>query len=467
MSSNSQLAEVNSNAENFEVSIRVSNLSKNYQLYARPEDRLKQSILPRVRRLLGLQPKKYFNEFWALRNVSFEARRGETIGIIGRNGAGKSTILQIICGTLTPSSGSVETFGRVAALLELGSGFNPEFTGRENVYLNASILGLTKEEIDSRFDQIVKFADIGEFLDQPVKLYSSGMYVRLAFAIIAHVDADILVVDEALAVGDAVFTQKCMRFIRNFQKNGTLIFVSHDTSTVQSLCERAIWLANGMVRGIGLSKSIAEDYLHYTLQETYGDEVQLNEVGTKKDNEDGEIQQDVLAVEYETELLVKNNLEDASGWNTGDAEILSVCLENINTTSEHEQVFEGGEHVRLSVKTLAHKPILKPIVGFIWRDRLGQALFGENTVPVSTITPCSIPAGEQFTAKFEFQLPMLPNGEYSVTAAISDGTLHDHVQHHWLNDALIVSVSSSKVRWGLIGIKFNGISLEVENASPN
>ncbi|OYY58750.1 MAG: ABC transporter ATP-binding protein, partial [Polynucleobacter sp. 35-46-207] len=209
-----------------EIAIKVQGLGKRYEIYDQPGDRLRQFLFPRLRNLFRLSHKQYFREFWALTDISFEVKRGETVGIIGRNGSGKSTLLQIICGTLTPTTGSVQTNGRIAALLELGSGFNPEFTGRENVYLNASVLGLTKEETDARFDDIVAFADIGDFIDQPTKTYSSGMMVRLAFAVIAHVDADILVIDEALAVGDVFFTQKCMRFLRNFMKKGTILFVS-------------------------------------------------------------------------------------------------------------------------------------------------------------------------------------------------------------------------------------------------
>src|SRR5687768_13960790 len=185
--------------------IRVQNVSKCYQIYDAPRDRLKQFVAPRLQRLLGKTPKHYFREFWALKDVSFEIKKGQTVGIIGRNGSGKSTLLQIICGTLSPTNGLIETNGRIAALLELGSGFNPEFTGRENVYMNAAVLGLTKEEIEARYDDILAFADIGEFIDQPVKQYSSGMYVRLAFAVIANVNANVLVIDEALAVGDVFF----------------------------------------------------------------------------------------------------------------------------------------------------------------------------------------------------------------------------------------------------------------------
>lgn len=199
-----------------DVVIEVREVGKCYQIYERPEDRLKQ-MLWRGRR-------RYFREFWALRDVSFSVRRGETVGVIGRNGSGKSTLLKMLCGTLAPTAGTLAVRGRVAALLELGTGFNPEFTGRENVYLNAAILGLDDAEIEHYLPEILAFADIGEFIDQPVKTYSSGMAVRLAFAVAAHVRAEILIIDEALAVGDVFFVQKCMRFLRKFQESGTLFF---------------------------------------------------------------------------------------------------------------------------------------------------------------------------------------------------------------------------------------------------
>ncbi len=229
-------------SENY--AIRVKNISKYYEIYRTPQDRLKQFLLPTIRSALRRTPKKYYKEYWALKNISFDIKKGETIGIVGRNGAGKSTLLQIICGTLHPSEGYIEINGRIAALLELGSGFNPEFSGRENIFLNASVLGLSRSEIESRYDDIVAFSEIADFIDQPVKTYSSGMYVRLAFSVIAHVNADILVIDEALAVGDVFFQQKCMRFLRAHQAaGGTVIFVSHDTSAVVNLCERGVLLS--------------------------------------------------------------------------------------------------------------------------------------------------------------------------------------------------------------------------------
>jgi lipopolysaccharide transport system ATP-binding protein len=244
-----------------EAAIRVRNLSKHYLLFDRPEDRLKQSIVPRLQRLVGRPPKQYFRNFAALNDVSFEVKRGETVGIVGRNGSGKSTLLQLICGTLQPTHGTVEINGRVAALLELGAGFNPQFTGRENVYMNAAILGLSKAEIDNRFEEIARFADIGAFIEQPVKTYSSGMFVRLAFATAINVDPDILVVDEALAVGDEGFQRKCFARIEQIQdKGGTILFVSHGAQTIVQLCSRAMLFDGGELLLEGEPKRVVSHY---------------------------------------------------------------------------------------------------------------------------------------------------------------------------------------------------------------
>lgn len=235
--------------------IRVENLGKCYQVYANPKDRLRQAIMPRLRAFGGFEARQYYREFWALRGVSLEVAEGETVGIIGRNGSGKSTLLQMICGTLDPSEGTVETQGRVAALLELGAGFNPEFTGRENVFMNASVLGLEDEEIADRFDDIAAFADIGEFIDQPVKHYSSGMYARLAFAVAISVDAKILIVDEALAVGDEPFQRKCFARIEEIKKSGgSILLVSHAIETIVNLCDRAILIHEGEMLYSGAPK---------------------------------------------------------------------------------------------------------------------------------------------------------------------------------------------------------------------
>lgn len=452
-----------------DTAIRVENLSKRFEIFNKPSDRLKQMVVPRLQRAVGTHPTQYFREFWAVKDVSFTVKRGETVGIIGRNGSGKSTLLQMICGTLSPTSGSIETSGRVAALLELGSGFNPEFTGRENVFLNASLYGLSNEETAARFDDIARFAEIGEFIDQPVKTYSSGMMVRLAFAVIAHVDADILVVDEALSVGDAIFTQKCMRFIRSFQRQGTLLFVSHDAAALQNLCESAIWLNQGEVRQIGPSRSVSEAYLQYSLQEIYGDDAQLNSVGDSAGDDvggaalsesgpvEGSAQTSPFAQPYAPSYDVVDNLSDANGWTTGEAKITRVVLKDNGGNSS--PVFTGGDSVRLMVCVEAHKDFSQPIIGFIVKDRLGQDLFGENTLPFTAFNPHSVRQGETLEAEFEFALPMLPNGQYSIMASFAEGDLHNNVQHHWLHDAVILNVSSSKVRWGLVGVQFKKVSI--------
>jgi lipopolysaccharide transport system ATP-binding protein len=244
-----------------DFSIRVEGLSKRYEIYAQPVDRLKQMILPRAQRAAGRPARNYFSEFWAVRDVSFDVRRGETVGIVGRNGSGKSTLLQMICGTLHPTLGTIAVSGRIAALLELGAGFNPEFTGRENVRLSGLLYGLSERELNARFDAILDFAEIGEFIDQPVKTYSSGMYVRLAFSVAINVAPDVLVVDEALSVGDEAFQRKCFARIEAIRESGaTVLFVSHAAGMVVELCNRAILLDGGELLAQGLPKTIVSRY---------------------------------------------------------------------------------------------------------------------------------------------------------------------------------------------------------------
>lgn len=449
------------------IAISVSNLSKCYQIYNAPRDRLKQFVLPRLQRLAGRAPKQYFREFWALKDVSFEIKKGETVGIIGRNGSGKSTLLQMICGTLNPSSGSIQTNGRIAALLELGSGFNPEFTGRENVYMNASVLGLTNEEIDTRFEDIVAFADIGEFIEQPVKTYSSGMMVRLAFAVIAHVDADILVVDEALAVGDAFFTQKCMRFLRNFMKSGTVLFVSHDTGAIVNLCNKAIFLNRGQVVEISTPKEVIELYLTTVYESNQAvdglltDEISASLPDVKILSE----YRDMREALFNSSTL-RNDIEvfqfktDEPGFGTGEAKIVSVQLLDQCGDIPLSWIV-GGEDVILEIHSLVYKDILRPIVGFQFKDRLGQVVFADNTYLTYLNSVVTANAGSEIIARFEFRLPVLPSGDYSVSPAIGEGTQDNHVQHHWVHDALIVRVHASSICHGLIGIPMRKISLEI------
>ena len=447
-----------------EISIRVENLSKCYQIYDQPRDRLKQFIVPRLQRAIGQPAKQYFREFWALKDVSFEVKRGETVGIIGRNGSGKSTLLQMICGTLNPTGGSIKINGRIAALLELGSGFNPEFTGRENVYMNAAVLGLSKQEVDARFENIVAFADIGGFLDQPVKTYSSGMMVRLAFAVIAHVDADILVVDEALSVGDAFFTQKCMRFLRNFMKTGTVLFVSHDTGSVVNLCNKAVLLNRGQVAEIGSPKDVTEHYLstlYEVNQEVSGvstEKIKESENQTDAPSEYRDMRESLInASTLRNDIEVFQFEPDRAGFGTGDAKINSVRL--LDPSGAPLSWIVGGEDVVLDVRCIANKELLRPIVGFQFKDRLGQVVFADNTFMVYEHSPRRVARGGEFVARFEFRLPVLPTGDYSIAVALAEGSQSNHLQHHWIHDALIVRVHASSICFGLVGIPMKKITL--------
>jgi lipopolysaccharide transport system ATP-binding protein len=375
--------------------------------------------------------------------------------------------LQIICGTLTPSAGEVETNGRIAALLELGSGFNPEFTGRENVYLNAAVLGLTKAETDARYLDIVKFADIGSFIDQPVKTYSSGMMVRLAFAVIAHVDADILIIDEALAVGDAFFTQKCMRFLRNFMENGTVLFVSHDTAAVLSLCTHAILLKNGEVITSGDPKTVSEVYLG-AVYESIQDIESVHQVDVDSpapvsiESEFSEVR-DMREKLFNSSTL-RNDIqvfqfnEDASGFGAGGAKITSVQL--LDTDGIPLTWVVGGEDVILKIISKAYQSISKPIIGFHIKDRLGQVIFCDNTYLAHENNLVNASTVQELIAKFHFRMPILPSGEYSISPAIAEGTQEDHIQHHWLHDAMILTVQASPACLGLVGIPMKKISLE-------
>lgn len=448
-------------ATHADAAIVVTSVSKCFHIYNKPQDRLKQSIMPRLRRALGVEQKAYGREFWALNDISFTLNKGETLGIIGRNGSGKSTLLQLICGTLSPSHGQVQTFGKVAALLELGAGFNPEFTGRENVYLSAAFYGLSKEQTDARFDDIVNFSEIRDFIDQPVKTYSSGMFVRLAFATIVHVDADILIIDEALAVGDAVFTQKCMRFLRKFKEDKTLLFVSHDSNSVIALCDKALWLAEGKMKELGEAKQTCENYLTYILGATRKED--------RQDLEDPRASiakvREIWANEHhyasaDTPSLFKANLSASAQMGPVGAEIKQVSV-----TAEDGgdiRTLKGGEVVNLSIHAVAYSAMRSPVMGFFVKDRLGQFLFGSNTLNIKGSLPPSAAPGDTLTANFTFAMPWLAQGDYSIQVAIADGDQRDHTQHHWIHDAVIFHSSNDPSASGMIGIPMLDIQLSID-----
>ena len=447
-----------------EIAIRLHDISKCYQIYERPQDRLKQSIIPRFQRWMRINPRQYFREFWALKNISFEVKKGETVGIVGRNGSGKSTLLQILCGTLTPTSGEVNVVGRVGALLELGSGFNPEFTGRENIYMSGAILGLTRDQVENRFDEIVAFADIGDFIEQPIKTYSSGMYVRLAFSVIAHADADILVIDEALSVGDVFFGQKCMRFLRDFMQRGTVIFVSHDTGAVLNLCDRAIWLRGGEIAGAGSTKEITDRYLEDLYYEGHSEippaiDIQLP-LELNNDNTPRDVRQDLIdASEYRNDIEIFDFSKNSRAFGVGHATVVNAGFYDDQSNPLAWMI--GGDKVRLTIKCVASTRLAMPIIGFEVYDRLGQTIFGDNTYLTTRLRTTVVSSGDFLVAHFDFRMPIMREGDYTMSVAIAEGTQQDHVQHHWLHEALAFHVHAKTICVGLVGVPMQNIEMSV------
>jgi lipopolysaccharide transport system ATP-binding protein len=349
---------------------------------------------------------------------SFTVNRGEAFGVVGANGSGKSTLLQIIAGILRPTSGTVEVRGRLSALLELGSGFAPEFSGRQNVYLNASILGLSTEEIDERFETIERFASIGHFIDQPIRTYSTGMVLRLAFAVVAHVDPEILIVDEALAVGDIAFRQRCMRRIHDLRAGGTtILFVSHETGDVKALCERCLWLENGVVRGLGEADDVVAAYLSAMMQRE-----------RVRDAEDR-----VAAVPTAPEVVT--SISGTHRYGDRTAEISGAEL----TTPEGARLPDwtpGASTVlRLSFRAMA--AMARPIAGFLVRNDKGETIFGSNTSRENYPLP-EMQSGEVHTVDFHWVLPELAHGKYFVSVAVSEGTVDQFHVCDYVEDAIVI-----------------------------
>ncbi len=419
-------------------SIKVVGLSKAYRVYAKPMDRLRQLVMPGLHglaapllRAAGLDrpAPRYFTEHWALRELSFEVARGETIGIIGRNGSGKSTLLQLISGTLTATTGSVSISGRIASLLELGSGFNPEYTGRENVFLNASVLGLTNAETVARLDDILAFADIGDAIDQPVKSYSSGMAMRLAFSVSAHVDADVMVIDEALAVGDAYFQQKCFRWLREYRRRGSLLFCGHDIGAIMNLCDRAIWLEAGVVQMAGTAKPVAEAYSTFIARKSMGFTDDLPHPATTAPSP---------APETPAAGPEMTPMAGKPGFGSGQATITHLSLAPAEGPSR--AWYQGGEDVVLTLRIEAHEALQNVVTGFALKDRLGQAVAGDNSCDIAQDSPVDMAAGEVALASYRFRMPRLAPGNYALTCSVASGLLLALVQHHWLHEALLITM---------------------------
>ena len=389
---------------------------------------------------------QHHEDFWALRGIDLDLAPGETLGVIGRNGAGKSTFLQLVCGTLQLSTGTLAVRGRIAAMLELGAGFNPEFTGAENVMLSGSVLGLKPDQIRQRFADIEAFADIGAFIDQPVKHYSSGMYARLAFAVCAHVDADILIVDEILAVGDIAFQQKCMRFLNRFRKRGTLLFVSHDSEAVVRLCDKVLWLDHGTVRGFGDAREMCRRY-RVAQSELMAEEASGFRAG-------GELKPITPPPRAVPSDFVFD--PEAPGQAQGGAAIITTGL--FDSDDETLGAAAGGEDIELRISARADADLAGPVAGFVLRDRLGQVLFGDETRSVYGTEPPRIAAGQDFVTRFRFRLPHLASGAYVVEVFLFDG---DRLLAH-AEDAAFLHIQSRHISTGLANLAMRGVSLRLD-----
>jgi lipopolysaccharide transport system ATP-binding protein len=391
--------------------LAIQGISKVYRLFDKPSDRLRQ-LAP----FFSTQPK----EFWALRDITFEVGKGEIVSLIGPNGCGKSTLLQIVSGILQPTSGRVVTRGRLAALLELGAGFNPEFTGRENVFLNGEILGFSPAEIARMLPGIEDFAGIGDFIDRPVKEYSSGMYVRLAFATAIHVDPEILIVDEALAVGDAIFANRCIRKFEELKEKGvTILFVSHDLGLVKQLSHRAVFLLNGEIQAIGSPKDVIDRYIGMVLERQ------------KSDRE-----------EFHRSTKLKSSFRHGDG----TSEVLDVQL--LDEELRSSLVFLSGRPMAIRVRTRYRRRTIEPMVGVLIRTRIGIDVYGTNT-RVEKFETGTVEAGDEVDVTFRFTCNLTPQ-QYTLTVATqnSDGSSHD-----WLDDVLSFDVVSERHAAGLVDLE--------------
>lgn len=403
--------------ETADIAISVTGLSKKYKMYAKPADRLKEAFHPRR--------KSYHHEFWALKDISFVLPKGEALGIIGRNGCGKSTLLQIVSGILQPTSGTVKVSGRISALLELGSGFNPEFTGRNNVYMNGALMGFSRKEMDQKFIIIEEFAEIGAFIDQPVKTYSSGMFVRLAFACAISVEPDILVVDEALSVGDVFFQQKCFTKIREIISKGTTcLFVSHDTSAVMNTCNSAILLKNGEIDFMGPPEETVSRY--------YGS-MGRRAVPGKHSSTKGYAAAMEAATMPQAEIIEHNILEsEQKRHGAGGLEIAAVRIMDKNGRDTLE--VRMLEQLELYLLLKAKEDIFNPSTGIHIFDRLGNLVFAAGTRQIRQRLP-DLLAGQELIVKMEITFNVQP-GEYTFSLGASEpsadgpniGYLHDRCE---------------------------------------
>ena len=423
--------------------VTVENVSKSYRIYSKPSARLKELIFPR---------RRYHQDFRALREVSFQVEKGDTFGIVGENGSGKSTLLQIIAGTMTPTTGSVALSGRVAALLELGAGFNAEFTGRENAFLNAAIMGLSREQIGRKMPEIERFAEIGSFVDQPVKTYSSGMYVRLAFAIAINLDPEILLVDEALAVGDVYFQQRCVRRLRRMRDQGkTILLVSHDVAAVRNLCDAAVWLEQGRVMDQGSPDKVTARYLAALTQrrDPYAGEAASGGTELAPD----------AAGDIAGDLSVRTLPNVDERWGNGHARVLGIRL--LDPSGREPQSLYHGDLVTVRVSVRFDRPVESPLVGILMRNRLGEEISGSNTSVENLRLPPARP-GQVYTVDFHLRLPVLQPGHYYLTPAVANGTHHDAEMCDFVENALNLTLKQRETVYGYLKM---GCRIELRQVS--
>jgi lipopolysaccharide transport system ATP-binding protein len=435
------------------IILKVNNLSKAYKKYTSKWDRLNE--------WLYLNKKVYHKVEWILRDITFEVNSGEALGIIGNNGAGKSTLLKMIAGTIRPTMGKIQKNGIVTAILELGIGLHPEFTGRENIYMISQIMGINNSEIKKIIPEIEKFAEIGDYIDMPVRIYSSGMVVRLSFSVAISVRPDLLIVDEALSVGDAYFQQKCYSKIKEFKEKGTaLILVSHDMAAISTFCEKVLWIDSGLIRKNGKTKEVIEEYTENIFtkkQVTQIDKYKnIYENKPKKNNKDmrmefisrTNLRNDIKLIEF------KNNIKS---WGKSQVKIIDVSL--IDDNGLVYTWIVGGETVNVILEVHAIESVNSLIFGFLLKNKYGQILFGDNTYLTYLNNAINMREGEKVSVLFKFDMPILPIGIYTLTAAVISGEQKDYFVLDWKDDAIRFESQNSWSNNGLIGIPMHEIKV--------
>ncbi len=419
-----------------EIVVKIENLSKVYKLYRSPSDRLKETF--------HLFRKTYHEEFYALKDISFEIEKGKTIGIIGQNGAGKSTLLKILTGVLTPSTGRYSVNGTVSSLLELGAGFNPDLTGLENVYFNGAVLGFTQDEMDEKIDSILAFADIGKFIHQKVKMYSSGMFVRLAFSVAVQVNPDLLIVDEALSVGDIRFQQKCYRRMRDFKNSGkTVLFVTHDQGTVTNFCDYVYWLKDGHVFEQGHPKEVVKKYISYM---SYGFETKTSQALEKIEPACLNVARKSVKGQ-EDRSIQWEDISQCASFGEGGAEIVNIAMVH-KDTYEKVNLLKGGEPIVFNFRLKVKESLENPGIGISVADQLGNIIFSITSFVCDYQIPV-LKQGDELVCKIGFDFPHIRNGKYSVSVAVAEGNLLNHNPHHWVHDVCVVELANDDLKYSL------------------